>query len=79
MAPPLECPVVDASLYDEKRKKLLWTVELWRIVLMHYTPILFFFVENVETPYNNRSGSKAAFHDSTNPQQQSVNVSSPSL
>ena len=78
LAPPLECPVVDASLYDEKRKKLLWTVELWRIVLMHYTPILFFFVENVETPYNNRSGSKAAFHDSTNPQQQSVNVSSPS-
>ena len=77
--PPLACPVVDASLYDEKRKKLLWTVELWRIVLMHYTPILFFFVENVETPYNNRSGSKAAFHDSTNPQQQSVNVSSPSL
>lgn len=40
---PLACPVVDASLYDEKRKKLLWTVELWRIVLMHYTPILFFF------------------------------------
>ena len=39
----------------------------------------FCFVENVETPYNNRSGSKAAFHDSTNPQQQSVNVSSPSL
>ena len=40
---PLSSPVVDASLYDEKRKKLLWTVELWRIVLMHYTPILFFF------------------------------------
>jgi hypothetical protein len=39
---PLSSPVVDASLYDEKRKKLLWTVELWRIVLMHYTPILFF-------------------------------------
>ena len=38
----------------------------------------FCFVENVETPYNNRSGSKATFHDSTNPQQQSVNVSSPS-
>ena len=38
---PLSSPVVDASLYDEKRKKLLWTVELWRIVLMHYTPILF--------------------------------------
>ena len=75
---PLSYLVVDASLSDEKRKKLLWTVELWRIVLMHYTPILFFFVENVETPYNNRSGSKAAFHDSTNPQQQSVNVSSPS-
>ena len=44
LAPPLACPVVDASLYDEKRKKLLWTVELWRIVLMHYTPILFFFL-----------------------------------
>ena len=41
---PLSSPVVDASLYDEKRKKLLWTVELWRIVLMHYTPILFFFL-----------------------------------
>ena len=38
----------------------------------------FCFVENVETPNNNRSGSKAAFHDSTNPQQQSVNASSPS-
>ena len=76
---PLSYLVVDASLSDEKRKKLLWTVELWRIVLMHHTTIHFFFVENVETPYNNRSGSKAAFHDSTNPQQQSVNVSSPSL
>ena len=65
--PPLACPVVDASLYDEKRKKLLWTVELWRIVLMHYTPILFFFVENVETPYNNRRLSKEGFHNSTNP------------
>jgi hypothetical protein len=78
---PLSSPVVDASLYDEKRKKLLWTVELWRIVLMHYTPILFFsfFVENVENKYNNRSWQNAVFHDSTNPQQQSVNVSSPSL
>lgn len=38
---PLSSPVVDASLYDEKRKNVLWTVELWRIVLMHYTPILF--------------------------------------
>ena len=78
---PLACLVVDASLYDEKRKKLLWTVELWRIVLMHYTPILFFsfFVENVENKYNNRSWQNAVFHDSTNPQQQSVNVSSPSL
>ena len=75
---PLSSPVVDASLYDEKRKKLLWTVELWRIVLMHYTPILFFFVENVENKYNNRSWQSAVFHDSTNPQQQSVNVSSPS-
>ena len=81
LAPPLSSPVVDASLYDEKRKKLLWTVELWRIVLMHYTPILFFsfFVENVENKYNNRSWQNAVFHDSTNPQQQSVNVSSPSL
>lgn len=76
---PLSSPFVDASLYDEKRKKLLWTVELWRIVLMHYTPILFFFVENVENKYNNRSWQNAVFHDSTNPQQQSVNVSSPSL
>ena len=76
---PLSSPVVDASLYDEKRKKLLWTVELWRIVLKHYTPILFFFVENVENKYNNRSWQNAVFHDSTNPQQQSVNVSSPSL
>jgi hypothetical protein len=76
---PLAYLVVDASLYDEKRKKLLWTVELWRIVLMHYTPILFFFVENVENKYNNRSWQNAVFHDSTNPQQQSVNVSSPSL
>ena len=42
LAPPLECLVVDASLYDEKRKKLLWTVELWRIALMYYTPILSF-------------------------------------
>ena len=41
---PLSYLVVDASLSDEKRKKLLWTVELWRIVLMHYTPILFFFL-----------------------------------
>jgi hypothetical protein len=78
---PLACPVVGASLSDEERKKLLWTVELWRIVLMHYTPILFFsfFVENVENKYNNRSWQNAVFHDSTNPQQQSVNVSSPSL
>ena len=75
---PLSYLVVDASLSDEKRKKLLWTVELWRIVLMHYTPILFFFVENVENKYNNRSWQNAVFHDSTNPQQQSVNVSSPS-
>ena len=44
LAPPLECPVVDASLSGEKGNKLLWTVELWRIVLMHYTPILFFFL-----------------------------------
>lgn len=43
LAPPLSCPVVDASLSGEKENKLLWTVELWRIVLMHYTPILFFF------------------------------------
>ena len=67
LAPPLECPVVDASLSGEKGNKLLWTVELWRIVLMHYTPILFFFVENVETPYNNRRLSKEGFHNSTNP------------
>ena len=81
LAPSLECPVVDASLSGEKGNKLLWTVELWRIVLMHYTPILFFsfFVENVENKYNNRSWQNAVFHDSTNPQQQSVNVSSPSL
>ena len=67
LAPPLECLVVDASLSGEKGNKLLWTVELWRIVLMHYTPILFFFVENVETPYNNRRLFKEGFHNSTNP------------
>lgn len=67
LAPPLKCPVVDASLSGEKGNKLLWTVELWRIVLMHYTPILFFFVENVETPYINRRLSKEGFHNSTNP------------
>lgn len=44
LAPPLSCPVVDASLSGEKGNKSLWTVELWRIVLMHYTPILFFFL-----------------------------------
>ena len=33
LAPPLECPVVDASLSGEKGNKLLWTVELWSMLL----------------------------------------------
>ena len=78
---PLSSPVVDASLSDEKEKCI---VDRGIVETLTYPFIVVFlsffcFVENVETPYNNRSGSKAAFHDSTNPQQQSVNVSSPSL
>ena len=77
---PLSSPVVDASLYDEKEKMYCGPWNCGDSYVSFHRSISFFcFVENVETPYNNRSGSKAAFHDSTNPQQQSVNVSSPSL
>ena len=76
---PLSSPVVDASLSDEKEKMYCGPWNCGDSYVSFHRSISFFcFVENVETPYNNRSGSKATFHDSTNPQQQSVNVSSPS-
>ena len=79
LASHLSSPVVDASLSDEKEKMYCGPWNCGDSYVSFHRSISFFcFVENVETPYNNRSGSKATFHDSTNPQQQSVNVSSPS-
>ena len=79
LAPPLECPVVDASLSGEKGNKLLWTVELWRIVLMHYTPILFFFCGECGNAIHQQEaiqGRFPQFHKSTT--LSSVPIPSPS-
>ena len=76
---PLSYLVVDASLSDEKRKKLLWTVELWRIVLMHYTPILFFFCGECGNAIQQQEaiqGGFPQFHKSTTVS--SVPIPSPS-
>ena len=80
LAPPWRAPLLTLR-FPVKKKKCI--VDRGIVEPLTYPFIVVFlsffcFVENVETPYNNRSGSKAAFHDSTNPQQQSVNVSSPS-
>ena len=78
--PPLSAPFLSLR-FPMKKKKCI--VDRGIVETLTYPFIVVFlsffcFVENVETPNNNRSGSKAIFHHSTNPQQQSINVSSPS-
>ena len=64
---PLACPVVDASLSDEKRNNVLWIVELWRVLLL-FLHRYFSFLWRIWNKYNNRSCQDEVFHDSTNPQ-----------